>query len=167
MSDERTITLTVLASQKDRALEILFPYVGEPNDENDFIVQADPALYYMQYYEIKATHFATPLAELQAAGIAWDYQYGRSDDGDSQSGEDHLRFTETGENVLVGWMEEATRIPVYVLMGFIEFPDKLIEKIRDVNSKLTPLPWTNQEEYGKRYQAAQLLLQGAEQHSLV
>lgn len=161
MSGERTITITVLASQKDQARAILDPHLGSPNDENVFIIQTDPALHYMQYHEAKDKHFTKPLVELKDAGIAWDYEFGRADDSDDQSGEDHLRFTETGEVIITGWMQEDTYLPVRVLMEALEHPELLRARILEANAKLQVLPWVNQEEYGKRHKAAQLLLQGA------
>lgn len=167
MSNERTITITVLASQKDLALDILGQFLKAPDDENDFLIQADPALHFMQYYESTVRQVTEPLMALKHAGIAWDLEYGRTDDGESEPGEDRLRFTETGEVMAVGWTQTDLFLAVHDLMQYLDHPDKLREYIIEASKKTMSLPWTNQEEYGKRHMAAQLLLQGVEQPPLV
>jgi hypothetical protein len=157
MSNERTITLTILASQKELAQKILEPNLGKPDDENDFIVNADPALHYMQYYEAKDAHFTKPLVELKNAGIAWDYEYSRGEDMDSQPGEDHLRFTDTGEAIITGWLEEDQYISVRDLMEALDHPRLLRARILEADAKLQVMSWTDQEEYGKRHKAAMYL----------
>jgi hypothetical protein len=158
MSNERTITITVLASQKELAQKILKPEkVGTPDNENAFIIQDVPALYYMQYYEAQDSWFTKALVELKNAGIAWDYEYSRGEDTNSQSGEDHLRFTETGEDIITGWVEEDEHILVRDLMEALDHPELLRARILEADAKLQVLPWTNQEEYGKRHKAARYL----------
>lgn len=155
MSNEITISITVLTCHQEKARQILDKHVGgTPDDENDFIVNAINGLYYMQYYEMKHRHFTEAMKELTAAGIAWDYDYA----GDNDPGESHLRFTETGQCSEKNWSNSRNAIDITELMAVVNNYEQLRDLVIGRQREIAVDGWERQEEYGRRYQAAQLLL---------
>lgn len=164
MSNECTITFWVQEARKQEADEILTTLAYEPSDDGigDGV---SAGLYYFAFYDAKVPHFAKAVKALVAKGIAFDFDSGRSDD--DQPVRRCIRYNEEGVLIVMKWSEDEEAIPVSDLMNIRDDHEALKQIIDMYHHDITPLPWTHQEEYGKRYLAAQLLLQGVEQLPLV
>lgn len=93
--------------------------------------------------------------DLVKLGVAYTKSWEAGSDWGS--GSEHIRFTEHGEVVDRVIYDDAMGISIDLLMPHIEDHEKLKELIQKKAEHLYVLPWDNQVEYGKRYQARQLI----------
>lgn len=116
--------------------------------------QAEDVLVIIEYEEVNFGELDF-LENLQALGIAYDSEWGS---GDSyRAGCETCRFTENGEAQVIHLFEGQENPPIEELRSRLAKPIQLVEYIKQYERERTPLPWDNQIEYGKRYQAKQLL----------
>jgi hypothetical protein len=147
MGDRTTVYLDLLASQADAAKK-LFDYEPEHARQNgDQFVE----------FEFHEVNYGTLgfLSELEKAGIAYDSSWSEGD----QYGAGTLfgRFTADGEIVRLERYETDIDPSMGCLMKLIDDPVALREYILQHHKETTPLPWDNQEEYGKLYRARMLI----------
>lgn len=93
--------------------------------------------------------------DLVKLGVAYTKSWEAGSDWGS--GSDHIRFTEHGEVINRTIYDADIGIRVDLLMPHIEDHEKLKKLIQKKAEYLYVLPWDNQVEYGKRYQARQLI----------
>ena len=91
------------------------------------------------------------LPELTQAGIAYNSNW--ENGGEYTSGSEYCRFTDTGSHILTTVYDNEINPDIHTLMKFIDQPILLRQCIIDHVNKCTPLPWDNQENYGKLYLA--------------
>lgn len=147
MGDRTTVYLDVLASQADAAKE-LFDYEPEDARQNgDQFVE----------FEFHEVNYGTLdfLSELEKAGIAYDSSWSKGDE--YEAGTVFCRFTADGEIIRLDRYETDINPSMGCLMKLIDDPDALREFILQHQRETTPLPWDNQEEYGKLYRTKQLI----------
>ena len=146
MGDRTTVTLTVLNAQAAKA-EALFEYGADQE-------QSDDAFTSFIFNEV---NYGTLdfLPALLAVGIAYDSEWERG--GDFVAGSEYGRFTPEGYSKVLGIDDCNLNPDIYSLMGLIDDPVELRAYIMHHHQKATPLPWDNQEEYGKLYLARQLI----------
>ena len=147
-SEESTVTLTVLASQKDQAEEEFDFQACEDTGEIDrhwvYI------FYGVKYGTLKF------LDSLRDAGIAYDSEWssGHEYSAGTQSG----RFTSEGLYVKKGIYETQINPCMYHLLDCIDKPDELRAFILEHQESISVLPLDQvQEEYGKLYRMHQLI----------
>ena len=93
--------------------------------------------------------------ELTKAGIPYNYEWGK---GDYYSpGTKYIRFTPEGELEHIEYCESDINPPIEKLLELVPTPRELAEYVQQYSDEITPLPWDNQVEYGKRFRALQLL----------
>ena len=149
MGDRTTVTLTVLKSQKDEAITIGLADGYEPDHVSESNHLAHIAYYEVNYGEL------TFLPQLTAAGIAFDSDWDHG--GDYSAGTEFSRFTSEGEIKEFSYSNDMYNPNLGTCMGLIGDPEKLVQYILDHHNKVTPLPWDNQEAFGKIYRTKQLL----------
>ena len=94
--------------------------------------------------------------ELTKAGIPYNYEWGKGDF--YTSGTKYIRFTPEGELEHIEYYEFDINPPLEKLLELVSKPKELAEHVQQFADDITPLPWDNQVEYGKRYRARQLIL---------
>lgn len=146
MGDRTTVELTVLTAQSEAA-QALFD--GEPDETGPSQLLTVFTFYEVNYGEL---HF---LPDLTAAGIAFDSYWGEG--SEYGAGQKVCRFTAEGTLDLRELYDDYYNPDLNELMRHINDPVKLKEIIESHHKKVTPLPWDNQEQYGKLYRAAQLI----------
>lgn len=103
----------------------------------------------VRYCELKCLH------QLIELGIAFDFT---SDEGDHYCAS---RFTNEGGHKSIAISMSAMNPDLSQCMALMDSPTDLQAYIQKHVQSVTPLPWDNQVEYGKRYRTRQLLLPGA------
>ena len=93
--------------------------------------------------------------ELTKAGIPYNYEWGKGDY--YTSGTKYIRFTPEGELEHIEYCESDINPPIEKLLELVPTPRELAEYVQQYSDELTPLPWDNQVEYGKRFRTLQLL----------
>lgn len=71
------------------------------------------------------------------------------------------RFTADGERQAISVALSEMNPDLSTCKNLLNTPDALVDYIKNHIDSVTPLPWDNQEEYGKKYRVTQLLLSGA------
>jgi hypothetical protein len=147
MGDRTTVYLDVLASQADAAKE-LFDYESQdeyPNGEQ-----------FIEFQFSEINHGTLDfLDKLQEAGIAFDSSW--SQGSEYGPGTTFCRFTAEGQVIKFDRYESEINPGMVGLMRLIDNPEALREAILQHHRETTPLPWDNQEEYGKLYRTKQLI----------
>jgi hypothetical protein len=147
MGDRTIVYLDVLASQADAARE-LFSY--EPEDERE---NGDKFI----EFEFNEINYGTLdfLEDLQRAGIAFDSNWSSGDE--YGPGTMFCRFTPEGNTICFDRYDSDINPDINCLMRLIDDPEALRKVILDHHKATTPLPWDNQEEYGKLFRAKMLI----------
>ena len=152
MGDRTYVNLTVLAIHEDRARALFGGY--QPEDE-----ETQWGLFRFGFSEVNYGELPF-LSALQQAGIAYDSCW--ADGDDYPAGNRYLRFTEDGQVQVLTTVESTE--------GLIEL-GQVLQQVRQQGQSLagvetwlleqqahyTPLPWIDQDTYGKRYRAIQLI----------
>lgn len=147
MGDPTYVELTVLTRQAEAA-EALFN--EEPEDTTE-----DGEFTRFGFEEVNYGKLGF-LAALQDAGIAYDSAWIKGDN--YSAGTVSLRFTEAGESVEKEVYVLIEQAPILDdLKKILDDPIALRACIADWIEETLILPWDNQEEYGKRYRARQLI----------
>lgn len=148
MGDRTTIFLTLLTSQVKEA-EGLLDYLHQRCYEK--CIDNTTA------FEFEGVNYGNleGLAALEEAGIAYESTWEAGHEYDA--GTTSVRFTPEGEMVKKTIYVSDLSIPISDLMRLINQPEAIFELIKNSNDELQVLPWDNQEEYGKRYRARQLI----------
>lgn len=156
MGDRTWVHLTILASQLEQARPIIEASEGELEEPESIATSAPntPTLIWFKFEECNYGNLSCEKA-LQQAGIPFDKAWGRGDAYDS--GTMYNRYTGAGELAAIEVYDAGINPDIDELLKRIDEPDKLRQYIRDHKGKITPLPWDDQEEYGKRYRARQLI----------
>jgi len=147
MGDRTTVYLDVLASQADAARE-LFDY------ETSYEYLNGEKFMEFQFDEINQGTLDF-LDKLQEAGIAFDSSWASGNE--YEAGTTFCRFTADGQVIKFDRYDSEAHPDLSCLMKRIDDPKALREYILEHHNKVTPLPWDNQEEYGKLYRARQLI----------
>ena len=103
----------------------------------------------VRYCDLESLHQLTEL------GIAYDFT---SNDGDYYCAS---RFTNEGEHTSIDLAISGMNPDLSQCRALLDRPADLLDYIQKHVQAVTPLPWDNQVEYGKRYRIKQLLLPGA------
>lgn len=146
MGDRTTVTLTVLASQKEAAKELFDTAAVEDWGYRE--------LHEYLFYEVNYGELEF-LDKLQAAGIAYASRW---DAGDGYgAGTKFCRFTSDGDSEIKEVYDTGVNPELTPLLACIDDHAALKKFILAHRESITPLPWDNQEEYGKRHRAKQLI----------
>lgn len=150
---ESTITIWVQMEHKDAVTQILYRNEDAIDDQRE-----KNGLYYFRFYDCKVSYLDLDDAcnDLLEAGIAYDINIGREHENDSHM-TDTYRFTENGTLSHLHWEEEDEAMRLTDLMSVVDNYQELRDLIIQAKREITPLPWDNQIEYGKRYMARQLI----------
>jgi hypothetical protein len=147
MGDRTTVYLDVLVSQAEAA-EDLFNYEPQDTRENgDQFIE-------FEFHEVNHGTLDF-LNDLEKAGIAYDSSWSRGDE--YGPGTKFCRFTADGEVISFDRYDGEINPDMNCLMRLIDDPVALREAILSHHRETTPLPWDNQEEYGKLYRTKQLI----------
>jgi hypothetical protein len=149
MGDRTTVSLTVLTSQKAEAEKIALAAGYEADSVED-----NKGLSCFLYYEVNYGELSF-LPELTAAGIAHDSDWDHG--GDYTAGSEFMRFTPEGETKGYSYSNEHYNPDLAYCLTLVGDPAQLVQYILDHKDKVTPLPWDNQEAFGKIYRTKQLL----------
>ena len=146
MGDRTTVTLTVLNAQAAKA-EVLFEFGADEEQSNAAVTS----------FIFNEVNYGTLdfLPALLAAGIAYDSEWERGNE--YGRGTEYGRFTPEGKLALVTVDDENRNPDLDALLKRINEPHTLRTYILVHAKAVTSLPWDNQEEYGKLYQARQLI----------
>lgn len=71
------------------------------------------------------------------------------------------RFTADGERQEISVAISEMNPDLTTCKNLLKTPDALVDYIKNHIDSVTPLPWDNQEAYGKKYRVTRLLLSGA------
>ena len=71
------------------------------------------------------------------------------------------RFTADGERQEMSVAISEMNPDLTTCKNLLKTPDALVDYIKNHIDSVTPLPWDNQEAYGKKYRVTRLLLSGA------
>lgn len=148
MGDRTTVVLSLLTSQVKEAEELL-GYLHQRCNEECIDNTTDFAFEEVNYGDLDG------LFALEKAGIAYESAWGTG--CEYEAGTTYVRFTSEGEMVKKTIYDSDLSIPITDLMHLINQPEALFELIKNSNEEVQVLPWDNQEEYGKRYMARQLI----------
>lgn len=148
MGDRVSVTLSVLTSQAQAAKAII------DDSYQDEGMWLDYKLTYFVYEEVNYGNLPE-LKVLLEHGIAYESEWEAG--GDFGKGAEQLRFTSEGEAVVMSVYESEQNPPMNELLAIIDKPEELRNYILKYKEVHTPLPWDNQEEYGKLYRAKKLL----------
>lgn len=148
MGDRTWVRLTVLTSQVEKVLEI----ADDP--EEDFEEDFEDGTSTCQYNEVNYGNLAF-LEELQKAGIPYDSNWGAGHE--YTEGVEHCRYTPEGGIQTKDVYDNELNPDIHKLLEILDDHEKLKGYIVKHHEETTPLPWDNQEEYGKRYLAAKLI----------
>ena len=147
MGDRSYVTLSVLTSQAELARTLI-------EDFNDEITFDNDRCTYFTFEEVNYGELKF-LDALQAAGIAYLSEWeGGNEYG---AGCTSCRFTAEGEAIIKSFDDSEINPELYTLMELIDQPEQLRTYILAHKELRTILPWDNQEEYGKLYQATMLI----------
>ena len=146
MGDRTTVTLTVLLSQENEAKELMN---FEPEDSWEGDIHT--------YFEFQEVNYGTLdfLPQFKAAGIAYDSHWERG--SEFGPGTKSLRFDSSGEAIEKEIYDCDKDPDIDVLMEAIDDPEKLRQLILSHHEEVTNLPWDNQQLFGQRYRAKQLI----------
>jgi len=148
MGDRTTVVLSLLTSQVKEAEELL-GYLHQSCNEECMDNTTDFAFEEVNYGDLEG------LVALEEAGIAYESTWRAG--CEYEAGTTSVRFTSEGEKVKKTIYDSDLSIPITDLMHLINQPEAILELIKNSNEEVQVLPWDNQEEYGKRYRARQLI----------
>jgi len=148
MGDRTYVRLTVLKSQAEKAKKLFDDYGAEDEYSRD----PDEVVFGFSEVNYGTLDF---LDDLRDAGIAYDSSW--EDGGDYTAGTASCRFTDEGDCVEKEIYDESLNPDLGMCMDRIDKPEELRKYIIEHNEKVRTLPFDNQEEYGKIYQAKKLI----------
>lgn len=154
MGDRTTVTLTVLRSQADEAKRITEHSQSEDNEFDLYGVEFIDLIFHdVNYGDLNRG--SKWLDKLMHEGIAFDSRW----DSGSEYGPgcEYGRFTEEGESVRLEINDSDVNPDLGRLIELIDNHQALKAFIQEHAAERTPLPWNNQEEFGKLYRAKQLI----------
>lgn len=108
------------------------------------------------FYEVNNGRMIEEEDHLTDMGIPYNYEWGTGDE--YGSGTKYIRFTPEGELKHIEYFENDRNPSLEKLLELVSKPKELAEYVQQYADDITPLPWDNQVEYGKRYRARQLIL---------
>jgi hypothetical protein len=154
VGDRTTVTLTVLKSQFDAVKAIT---VNTADSDNEFELNGfefvDLIFDEVNYGDLnRGTKW---LDMLMAQGIAFDSRW--ESGSEYGPGCEYCRFNDQGESVRLEISDSEVNPDLSTLMELIDNPAELKAFIQKHHAESTPLPWTHQEEYGRRYRVKQLI----------
>lgn len=150
MGDRTWVHLTVLKEHSFQVDQL----VGKPSDYDH--IPAPEGDRVQHFFEEINYGELDGLEALKAAGIPYSLNWGQGDN--YGPGEEHLRFTEQGVAIHKNWADEDAKLSVYDLHLKLNDHEQLKKTILAVYDNVTmDESWDNQEEYGRRYVAAQLI----------
>lgn len=97
------------------------------------------------------------LHQLEDLGLAYDVRvHGGADYG---PGMRHCRFHPSGKKQIIEYDDDEETLPLDKLMRYIQHRnlDGLVHFIRQHHAAITPLPWDNQDAYGKVHRTRRLI----------
>lgn len=154
MGDRTTVTLTVLMSQADEAKRMA---EHSQSADNEFDLNGvefiDLIFYDVNYGDLN--HGISYLDNLKAHGIAFESRW--EPGSEYGSGCKYCRFNDEGEAVLLEIYDSEVNPELNRLLELIDDYQALKAYIQEHAAERTPLPWENQEEYGKLYRATKLI----------
>ena len=148
MGDRTTVVLSLLTSQV-KEVEELLDYLHQRCNEECIDNTTGFEFDEVNYGVLKR------LVALEEAGIAYESTWRAG--CEYEAGTTSVRFTSEGEKVKKTIYDSDLSIPITDLMHLINQPEAILELIKNSNEEVQVLPWDNQEEYGKRYRARQLI----------
>lgn len=148
MGDRTTVVLSLLTSQVKEAEELL-GYLHQSCNEECMDNITDFAFEEVNYGDLEG------LVALEKASIAYESAWRAG--CEYEAGTTSVRFTSEGEMIKKTIYDSDLSIPITDLMHLINQPGAILELIKNSNEEVQVLPWDNQEEYGKRYRARQLI----------
>lgn len=147
MGDRTCVTLTVLNEDRVRAAA----FFGNFEPEHSM---SDNTHTHISFYEVNYGDLPF-LDELQENGIAFDSHW---DPGSEfGSGTEYCRFLADGSVWRTPVMDEEINPKLSLCMELIDRLEELKNFIVEHYDKVTPPSWEHQIEYGKLYQARQLI----------
>lgn len=152
MGDRVSTSLTVLREHEDTAVSLIEPEQGKPDDRWE-----DHITVCLTYYEVNYGTVES-LVKLRQAGIPYSFAWDAG--SEFTEGEEHLRFTPEGEACM---STESQLWPSGVISECITLVNQAESleagkaALQAKLAALTPMPWDNQAEYGRLYQARQLI----------
>jgi hypothetical protein len=149
MGDRTYVILTVLAQHAD----IVRSYEDQETCNSESPSTEGKLMFFhyeeVNYGELRFRH------ELRKQGVPYDSAWDAG--SDYGAGTEYCRFTPEGE-VDVKEVYDCDQNPGLVgLLQHIDCHKDLKKYILDHQERVTPLPWDNQEQYGKLYRAACLI----------
>lgn len=154
MGNRYFVELTVLSEHKSTVQAALEKELNtcDPNYSLESI--SNGTLTYFQLDEISDGDIQC-LFDLDKQGIPYEVY--------SSEGDIFLtsRFTADGERQVISVAISAMNLDLTTCKNLLNTSDALVDYIKNHIDSVTPLPWDNQEEYGKKYRVTQLLLSGA------
>lgn len=152
MGDRTRVTLTFLASQKEK-LDSLLGEWEQPNSTDQDIDGGGVVDYIYDEVNYGTLDF---LARIRDAGIAYNSRW--EDGGEYTKGTEYCRFTEDGDCIQQEIYDEDINPQLDSLMKLIDNPVQLRRFIVNHKRNVTFDELDeNQVEYGKRYMTAKLI----------
>ena len=159
MGDRTTVTLTVLTCHYEQVKDI-FKGVREPNAYNTDEVELmnSVSVTWLQFEEVNYGNLPH-LDKLTSLGIAFSIEW--EEGYEYSEGEQKVYFTEEGEEVYKNYDASNLKINYQELRNILSLTSNpladLEARVAVMTDLLRPINWENQEEYGKRYRARQLI----------
>ena len=139
MSERVSVTLKILAVHKEASEKIIDQTADEgPIYLDEFVSYV---FYEVNYGNLDFLHL------LEKEGIAYDSTYDAGNDWPEST--ESLRFDEFGYANIKLITEYAINPPIGKLIEFLDDHAKLKEFILTHQQEYTPIPWNNQEAWGK------------------
>lgn len=150
MGDRVPVTLTVLNEHTDRTIEIFEVGCGLADTE-----EIGPEHVHFKFDEVNYGNLGVEV-QLRAAGIAYDKVWQQG--GEFEAGTEYVRFNEAGEIRNFDTYTDDENPDIDQLVALCDKPDELVKFILDFKRSVTAEPLdAAQIEYGRRYQARQLI----------
>ena len=153
MSSRTDVVLSILVIHQSRVKEIVneYGYSGSWG-EGQYV---DPEVIQARFPEVNYASLSF-CEELIENGIPFNTDWGNY--GDMYGGSQFCRYTEDGELDFKEIAEyEWNTISLSSVERYITDPLALYKYVKEQRERLTVLPWDNQEEYGLKYVALQLI----------
>jgi hypothetical protein len=147
MGDRTTVILSVLTEHAEEAQKI---FKDDPPQESWTAGRLTRFVFHeVNYGELDF------LEHLTAAGIAYDSEWG--DGSEYGPGCKSCRFTPEGKAIIKALYNSDENPEINLLLPVLDDHEKLRLTILEHIKSREVMPWDNQIEYGKIYQAAQLI----------
>lgn len=147
MGDRTDVTLSFLESQQKEAVKH-FDFAASDT-------WLDEPIAYFRFEDVNYGELDF-LYKLKAAGIAYESEWNRG--SEYGPGVQSVRFTADGDVIEKSVYNDECCINVHDLMALLDKPEEVKELITITHQAVSVLSWVNQEQYGKIYQAKQLII---------